>query len=224
MPKEVNLNPGDCVDSLAYENKVPSDKIWSDPANKNMNETRKDRNVLMPGEKLTIPDREIKWEGNKETARTHIFRRTMPKKEFRFQVLRGKPLTGYTYEIQIDGVPVTGTFDADWVTCQIPANAKKAEIKITYKRGQSMSPAVAQNRVYKIDLGHLRPVRTDEGQQDRLKNLGFLQPLTKSGASPPLPQARKLLQLSYNIDPDDKDASDKTIQKLKELTGDPDSV
>lgn len=214
------------MDSLSYEARVRSDAVWDDPSNSKMKAERKDRNVLMPGEILTIPDPEVKWEDNKHTGLTHIFKRTLPTKEFKFQVLMGMPLTGGKLtacrpKIEIDGKEVTGTLTNDWVTCQIPPNAKEAVITLYYTLGQKELAEVLKERKYTVKLGFLRPVTTPEGQGDRLTNLGFMAPLP-NGATPTLSQALKLFQASYGIKPVNGIAGDDTVKKLKELTGDPD--
>lgn len=223
MPRRIPVQPGDCVDSLAYEAKVKSDAIWDDPANASMKATRKDRNVLMPGEQITIPDPELKWENNKHTALTHIFKRKLPTKEFRFQVCMGAPIVApYRFKIEIDGVEVPGNFAAGWVSCQIKPNSKLAVITLYHNRGKPGEPDVSKEHKYKIQLGHLRPVDTPAGQEDRLRNLGYIGPLLHKNRVNTFPEALRLFQLSYGIDPTASDADALTVRKLKELTGDPD--
>jgi hypothetical protein len=67
----------------------------------------------------------------------------------------------------------------------------------------------------------LRPVDTPEGQEDRLRNLGFFADLP-DGTEPTFEQALLLFQNSYGIEPNDGNAATDTVQLLKELTGDPD--
>lgn len=224
MPKKLPpVNRGDCVDSIAYDNRVRSDAVWNDAANQSIKDARKDRNVLMPGvDELTIPDPEIKWHTGRKTSLTHIFKRELPTKEFRFQVLLGNALTAFTYKLEIDGTDLTAKakFDADWVTCQIPPNAKEAVITLSYTLGRVQKNAVLKERKYTIKLGHLRPLDSPQGQEDRLRNLGFYAPLP-DGKTPTLDQALRLFQTSHGIDPADTNAAELTIDKLKELTGDP---
>lgn len=222
MPKTIPIQIGDCVDSLAYEAKVKSDAVWDDPANGPMKLARQDRNVLMPGETITIPDPEIKWETNKHTALTHIFKRKLPTKEFRFQLCMGTAiLAPYRFKIEIDGLEVPGNFATGWVSCQIKPNAKVAVITLYHNRGKPVAPDVAKVHKYTIKLGCLRPVNTPEGQEDRLRNLGYLGPLLHKNGVPTFAEAFRLFQLSYGIDPAAVDAATLTTEKLKELTGDP---
>lgn len=218
MPKDVTIVRGDCTDSLAYDNKVSSDAVWG--ANSGMHVTRPDRNVLMPGETLTIPDPEVTWEGGKKTGLTHVFKRTLPTREFKFQLVKGVPVTGYTCKIEIDGVEVAGTVAGDSITCRIKPNAKQAVITVEYQRGDVGAMVLAREHKYTIDLGHLRPVTETDGKDDRLRNLGYFNPVLLDNTVPSSARALALFQTSHGIDPTKPEAPDLTTDKFKELTGD----
>lgn len=220
MAGDVPITRGDCVDSLSYDAKVKSDTVWDHPNNKKLKDTYKDRNVLMPGENLYMPDPELQWERDKKTGQTHIFKRTLPKKKFKFQIVQDKARTTITHTVKVDGLDVPAVAAGEWLECEIPPNAKEAVITLTYNRGQLLNYAYLKTREYKVKLGHVRPVTTAEGQEDRLRNMGFFAPLP-DGAEPTLVEALERFQTSYGIEPADGVAGDDTINKLKELTGDP---
>ena len=233
MPKTVEIEAGDCVDSIAYKERVSSDVIWNDDQNKPLRELGRDRNALLHRDstgtvrdKLYVPDPEIVWHPGRHTTLTHVFKRTLPKREFKFQVLMGEALKGFKYKVEIDGEEVKAEpdkKDGSWITCQIKPDAKEAVITLYYPQGQLLNPVLKKEHQYRVDLGHLRPVDTVEGQEDRLRNLGFFAPrpdeTLPDGKEPTFAEALLHFQASYEIDPADKATVDDT---LKALTGDPD--
>ena len=220
MASDEPITRGDCVDSLAYKARVKSDAVWDDPANAQIKADCKDRNVLEHKGTLHIPDPEIKWERDKKTGQTHVFKRTLPKKKFRFQLVRDKARTTIPYTVKVDGVDTPATVSGEWLECEIPPDAKEAVITVTYTRGQLSNYLYLKTRDYKVKLGYLRPATTAEGQQDRLENLGFWAVLP-DGTPPSLAEALTRFQASHGIEPADGVAGATTIEKLKELTGDP---
>lgn len=217
----INVDPGDCIESIAYKNRLRPDLIWDDPANATLKATRRDRNVLLPGvDKVVIPDRPAKWDPNKKTGQTHIFQLQLPKKKFKFQLVSNKPRTDLTCVVEVDGKPVPSVVDSGWLVCEIIPDSKEAVIKVTYPSVKAGSDTPLTELVYKVALGHLRPVDTNEGIEDRLKNLGFFCNLPDN-QPPSLDEAIERFQNSYAIDPTAADAREQMIEKLRELTGDP---
>jgi len=220
MPETVDIKAGECVESIAFEKSLSSETIWQLPANDKLRGDREDRNCLLPGDLLTLPDKEDKWEEKKATGLTHIFKRQRPLKEFRFEVLLGVPISGYTVTVVVDGKSITPVVDTTWQVCKIPANSKEAIITIDFPHGVAKEDAHQPQLKYTVQLGYLRPVKTAEGQEDRLRNLGYFVPLG-DGSEPTLKQALALFQASHNILPADGIATVDTLNKLKELTADP---
>ncbi len=220
MPEPYDIKLGDCVDSIAFSKQLRTDAIWDDDANKVLRALRKDRNVLFPGDVLTLPDKEIKWEAAKHTGLTHVFKRKLPTKEFRFQAVLGTPIKGYACTVTIDAVVVPSKVDGDWIVCQIPPNAKEAVITIDWNFGKSGADPILKQKIFTVKLGHLRPVDTPEGQEDRFRNLGLFSKLADK-TEPTLKQVIALFQASHGIEPADGVINPSTITKLKELTGDP---
>lgn len=221
MPTPVNVNPGDCVESIAYKHRIRPDLVWDDGANQTLKDKRKDRNVLMPNvDTVIVPDRVVKWEPNKKTGQTHIFQLKLPKKKFKFQLVWDKARTNFACSVKVDGEPVTWVIDGDWLVCEIIPDSEEAVIKVTFPNAKAGNGAVLPEFIYTVSLGHLRPSDLDEGIEDRLKNLGFFTPLPEK-KTPSLTEALERFQKSYGIDPTAMDARQKAIEKLRELTGDP---
>ena len=80
--------------------------------------------------------------------------------------------------------------------------------------------AILKQKKFTVKLGHLRPVDTPEGQEDRFRNLGLFSKLADK-TEPNLKQVVALFQASHGIEPADGVINPPTITKLKELTGDP---
>lgn len=220
MSKTIDVKPGDCLESIAYRERIRPDSLWDDPGNAGLKAARKDRNVLMPNvDKVIVPDRDVKWEPGKKTGQTHIFQLKLPKKKFKFQLVCEKARTDLTCVVEVDNLPVTAVLDGEWLVCDIIPDAKEAVIKVTYPSGKAGNPKPLQELVYKVALGHLRPAGTDEGIEDRLRNLGFFS-LLPDKAAPALAEALERFQKSYDIDPKAIDSRDQAIQHLRELTGD----
>lgn len=224
MPgKDIKLEAGQCIDSIAYKEEVPAAAIWDHPENQELKEQRKDPNVMMPGDPVHIPDPTMATFEGKQTGLTHVFQRSLPKKKFVFEVVGHEALEYTGYKVEVDGALVkTGDNEAR-VSCMIAANAQNATITLKYKRVIPGTGAVGGEHVYTVRLGRLRPLDTPEGQEDRLKNLGFGQRVVHRGGAaqvPTFPEAMELFQTSNGIEPADKDALQRALEQLKNLTGD----
>lgn len=221
MPKPIAVKDGDCVESIAYKERIRPDVVWDDPANDALKRLRKDRNVLMPGvDTVNVPDPVVKWEPNKKTGQTHLFQLKLPKKKFKFQLVYDKARTDLTCTVEVDKTPVPAVIQGEWLVCEIIPDAKEAVIKVSYPSGVAGEKAPLKELVYTVALGHLRPVDTDEGIEDRLKNLDFFS-LLPDKKTPTPAEALERFQRSYGIDPKAIDARERAIEKLRELTGDP---
>ena len=105
------------------------------------------------------------------TETRHRYRRKGVPSRFRVRLCyEGTPLANKKYRITIDGLSRYGKTDADGVLDEaIPPNAYSADIAVTDGK-----------RTIDFDflLGHLEPIETIRGVQQRLANLGFSCPLT----------------------------------------------
>lgn len=230
MPKTVTVKRGQCIDSIAHDERVASDKIWLDggPNDALIKLRRRDRNVLMPGDKVEVPDRTYEWHSGKETSRTHIFKRTLPKRVFRFDVRLGEfaqTALAPPPTIEIDGKPVPVVQDGQGYRCEIPAGAVRGKITLPLVRGQANNLTALQSIEYPLEFGVLRPLSTPEGQEDRLRNLGYW--VQQPDANPPtafadptLQQALAHFQVSQGLAVTDGSATPETLDRLHMLNGD----
>lgn len=162
MPEKYKVQPGDCIPSIAFERGFFPDTIWKHPDNSALKNLRKDMNVLLAGDEVTIPDKRV-VDVEKPPEKRHRFRRKGVPKQLRIQLIDiDKPVANMGYQILIDGVRSSGTTDGDgWLKHSLPPNAKVATL--IYDNGMQ----------YELDLGHMDPVDELSGVQKRLKNLGF---------------------------------------------------
>lgn len=158
-----NVKPGDCVDSLAYGLGLSPDTVWNAPENTQLRTLRNDRNLLCEGDNLFLPDKKIKWL-EAATDATHSYKRKgVPAKlQIRFVDAYGEPRTSLKYALTLDGTLINGETDGDgWLKESIPPGARDGQLKI------------GSSEEYHLQLGVLDPLKTAQGLQDRLFNLGY---------------------------------------------------
>jgi hypothetical protein len=163
MSKYYEVQEGDCISSIAYENGFFPDTIWNLPENAELKRIRKDPDVLAPGDIVFIPDRRpFKVDG--QTGRRHRFLLKGVPKTLRIQFLREDetPIANAPLEVIIDDHLTQAKTDVEgWLVRPISPTALKAKVRFS------------DGTTYNFRLGHLDPIETDKGLQQRLKNLGF---------------------------------------------------
>lgn len=160
--EEYKVRKGDSIASIAFERGLFPDTIWDDPKNKELKDKRKESDILMPGDIVYIREKEEKEESC-ATEKKHKFKRKGVPAKLQLQLIEeGQPRANLEYQLIIDGTPINGKTDSDgWIKHSIPPNAKKGELKI------------GDSEVIDLEIGHLDPIVTIEGIQERLNNLGF---------------------------------------------------
>lgn len=156
------VRAGQCTSSIAKETGHFWETIWTDPANTDLRETRKDPNVLLPGDRVSVMPLRPKSESGATQMRHRFVRRGEPS-FFRLRVLDDdrNPRGNEEYVLTIDQLEFRGTTDPDGVLqVNIPGNARRGRLTI----GRDS---------YDLDLHALEPVESVGGAQARLKNLGF---------------------------------------------------
>ncbi len=159
----VTVSLGDSITSIAKENGFFWETIWNHGNNAALKAKRKDPNVLFEGDEVFVPELEIKEESRGANAR-HPFKLKGQQVKFKLQLLMmGEPRANEPYTLVVDGKPLQGTTGGDGkLEHVVPANAKMGTLKL---RGGKEE--------YPVRIGHLNPIDTISGAQQRLNNLGF---------------------------------------------------
>jgi hypothetical protein len=160
------VRQGDSTTSLAFQHGLFWQTIWNHPANAQLRRRRGDQNVLLPGDRVFIPDVRTREESGATEQRHRFRRRGMPERlNVQFLDLHGDPLADETYRLEIDGRARTGKLDGDgWLRVGVPPDAYSGRVEV----GQEGELASCE-----LQLGHLDPVSETTGVQARLRNLGY---------------------------------------------------
>jgi hypothetical protein len=160
------VKEGECVSSIAFTHGHFWETIWNHPDNAEIKKARENPNVLLAGDRLTVPPIEQKYEEG-VTEKRHRFRRWGEPARLRLRfLLDGDPRSGEHYLIDIDGLKlITGELDQDGcLDVGIYGGAKLAQVKIGEPDHQD---------IYELTLGGTDPETELSGLQQRLTNLGY---------------------------------------------------
>lgn len=159
------VKEGECISSIAMDTGHFCDTIWDDPANAELRETRKDPNVLLPGDRVHVPELRKKDDTGQTEMRHRFVRKGWPEMLRIRVLLDGEPRGNEPYTIEIDGSTFEGMTDADGkLSCPIVPNARRANLRV------GVEPDVSR---YTFTLGAMDPIEHIRGVQGRLINLGF---------------------------------------------------
>jgi hypothetical protein len=156
------VSSGECIASIAFENGFFWETLWKLPENAELKKARKDPFVLIPGDRVHVPELRRK-DADGATEKRHRFRRRGVPSRLRIRLLEeDEPIANKAYVLEIDDVARNGATDADgWVDESMSPGARRAVLRLE------------GGATYEFDLGGLDPVSTVTGVQARLKNLGF---------------------------------------------------
>jgi len=137
--------------------------LWNHPQNAALKELRKDPNVLLAGDAVYIPDKELKQVGG-ATEKRHRFQRKGVPAKLRLTLMKeDKPRANVPYVLEIDGQVFRGQTDASGlIEHSIPPDAQSG--RLILDNG---------NEIHPLNLGNLDPIDTITGVQARLRNLGL---------------------------------------------------
>lgn len=186
------VKEGESLDSIAFAHGFFHETLWDHPENAELREARSDRNMLLPGDRVFIPEKEAKSIAVRSGA-CHRFRRKGVPALLRLRLLvEGEPRRNQEYSLWIDDVvPCHGTTDGEgrirqWVS---PA-ARTARLVI--------GPDEAS---YLFRLGRLRPIEDLTGIQQRLISLDFARPPASGVLDTATIAALREFQKAEGLDP-----------------------
>ncbi len=164
------VGKGDSMTSIADAHGFFWETLWSLPANAELKEARGNPEVLLVGDKVTIPNKRQKTHGC-ATGSVHRFRRHgVPVKiGFRVAARSGQVFANKKYVLEVGDRRYEGTTDGEgslehWV-------APVAHVGVlTVWLDEPSFPATAK---WTLAVGQLPPLDTVAGVQARLANLGY---------------------------------------------------
>jgi len=160
------VRQGECLTSIAAAHGLHPDTIWNDAANAALKRERKDPSVLLPGDRLHVPERRLRQESGATEQRHRFRRKGLPARLILTVRQAGQPRADTPYVLAVDGRTREGTTDGEGQLDEpIPAGARAARLVV--------DPGGEGEQVFELDLGGLDPVTEAAGLQKRLDNLGF---------------------------------------------------
>lgn len=154
---------GESVESIAYQYGHFWETVWNAPENASLRALRKEPNILVPGDAVTVPALREKSVAV-ATTRVHTFRRRGVPSVLRVQLLAAnRPRAGLAFTVTAGAMTRTGTTDAaGWVVCYLMPDVTRGELRLD-----------ATGERFTFQVGTVGPPETRRGQQTRLRNLGY---------------------------------------------------
>jgi len=141
-------------------------RIWDHPNNSDLRQERQEPNVICRGDRLFIPERQLRIE-HCPTDNKHSFRLKAAKKKLRLRLVdpEHKPRNGIMCELEIDNQlwGNTETDEEGRIEFEIPDKARAARLFVGEDRSE----------IYPVGLGYLDPLDEVSGYQQRLSNLSY---------------------------------------------------
>lgn len=189
--------------------------IFNHADNKDFRDKCSDPNLLIPGEKCILPEKEEKEE-NKATNKKWKFETAPDKAQFHVVILRanGQPVKSTPYKIVFHGPNIEGrtltrqTDSSGAIKCEITTDAESATLTI-------------EGQTFELLIGQLEPVTTAKGVQARLQNLNYHMEAIDgvAGAGSPAEAAIKAFQKNYTLGDPEGVVENATRSKLKDIYG-----
>lgn len=213
--RKYNIRQGDTILKIAQKYRLPWEKIWDDPQNKELRDSREDDpDLLMPGDVIVIPEIETK-KVDCATEKKHRFKAKVPKREFYLELIdsEGELLGDHTYKLKIEHQIFEGDC-SEPIDIDLPRSATSGELIIFTED---------KIEIDKINLqfDHIDPfVEVDESVssiQARLNNLGYFSGAVDGKLGELTEQAVRRFQINNDMEVTGK--CQDIIEKLKELYG-----
>ncbi|MHB8080188.1 MAG: peptidoglycan-binding protein [Candidatus Krumholzibacteriia bacterium] len=164
---------GESIESIALAHGFLPDTLWNHPDNAQLKRERKDPSLLLPGDRVQVPDPRPRQEQAADGQQHRFHRKGLPSR-LRVRILRdGEPRRNEPYTLNVDGRLSQGSTDGDGaVAAAVPPNAQRATLVVGKEE--------KERQTFELRLSGLDPVETISGVQQRLENLGY--PCPASGA------------------------------------------
>lgn len=160
---DVLVREGDSIESIAHDTGFFYETIWNLPDNQELRQIRISRNILLQGDRVTLPDKTRK-DVPITAEQRHRFKRRGCPAYLALRLLNDEePLANQPYTLTIGEIELTGFTDPEGkLKHPIPPNARRARLVVG-----------PDEQTYELDIGVLDPISEISGVQQRLVNLGF---------------------------------------------------
>jgi len=208
------VRQGECLNVIADRSGFFWQTLWNHPKNARLKSERKDPNILLPGDRVFIPEKTPREESAATEQRQRFRRKGVPSKmKIRLQRCgTAEPYANKRYVLNVDGKLSEGTVDGEGnVALPIPPGTRKAVL--TVGEGQAQES-------FDLEFGALDPPDSIRGAQQRLRNLGFLSGEPKERWDAPSESALVRFQAQHLVTGDEEPSGvfdEKTKEKLKEV-------
>lgn len=188
--------------------------IWNHAENAELKSQRQTPNVLFPGDRIFIPDRESKTE-DRPTDKLHQFRALGEKLQLKIKIkdLNGLPVKDTPCGLAVENLTYSLTTDGDGIIQQeIPRTAQTGRLTVK-------APDVPIDTVLTLSIGGLDPLEEESGQRQRLNNLGYNAGESDSQDPQQFRSAVEEFQCDFKVTPITGICDATTQAKLKEAHG-----
>lgn len=239
------VQDGECVASIAFEHGFFWETVWNDPGNAELRRCRRTPFVLLPGDRVAIPQLRLKYESRPTDQRHQFVRKGVPV-IVKVKVLEAPsppapPEAPQTVEEEGQEGAELVVAEAEQSESELQPSSNKpyqvivdGALKESGKTdGEGMitvtvnpnarevrlliEPGTPRERAITVRLGCLDPVDDADGQAQRLANLGFHVDPNGQDADA-LSAALAEFQKAQGLDPTGC-ADGTTLDKLKEIHG-----
>jgi len=216
MATDYTVQQGDYLSKIAKQFGFSDYRtIWNHPDNSKLKSKRKNPNVLYPGDKLVIPNRNLREE-NCAVDRRHIF-------EMKGWGLRLRLVLEDMYEKPIANAQCLLAIEGDFRRITTDGQGKIDE---PLRPGTTSATLIIQDAKQThlnfveipIKIGHLDPFEELSGQRARLKNLGYFPGNANDKNDPAFVTAVERFQAEHGLTVDGI-CGPKTQGKLKDVHG-----
>ena len=212
MPRVHRVRQGECLTRIASENGFASyHAIYDHPDNAELRRKRPDPNILHPGDRIVIPDKEER-QVPCYTGRQHVFlaRTATRKLKLRITDAAGEPVRETPYTLSLGSTEYAGTTDG------------KGLIEHTISVDAESGLLDIGGRTLTLRVAHLNPMKDvgDDvsGIQARLLNLGFYSGAVDGKMGPRTRDAIKSFQRHHELK-EDGECSPELISAIKDIYG-----
>ena len=155
---------GECIYSIAAKTGHFWKTLWDHPRNRGLRDARKHPGVLLPGDRVFVPELEVKTV-TLEAGKRHriVIHGQTVLLRLRMRDADGEPIAKAKYRLEVAGEkrPIT-TDDDGYLEAPVPVQAEEARL-VDLLTGESFT----------LHIGHMDPTGSTGAVRKRLANLGY---------------------------------------------------